>query len=44
MSSEPCPRILECSYRDKNEKCLHDRGGDCYRWFVSASRYVDEEG
>lgn len=44
MTSEPCHRILVCSYKDKGEKCLQDRGGSCYRWFVSASRYVDEEG
>ena len=43
MSSEPCPRYNQCSYKDKGASCLLDRGGDCYRWFVSASRYVDEE-
>lgn len=43
MTSSPCPRILACSYKDKSDKCLSDRGGDCYKWYCSASRYVDEE-
>lgn len=42
MTSAPCPRILECSYRDKSEKCLHDRGGDCYKWYVNAGRQQNE--
>lgn len=42
-SSEPCPRIEVCSYKDKDIQCEKDRGGACYRWFLSASRYVDEE-
>ena len=43
MSSEPCPRHTQCSYKERGALSLSDRGGDCYRWFVSASRYVDEE-
>ena len=43
MTSTPCPRLSQCSYRDKTEACLHNRGGYCYRWFLTASRYVDEE-
>ena len=41
--SEPCPRLDICTYRDKGRKCHEDRGGDCYRWVLTATGYVDEE-
>lgn len=37
-----CPRYKACTYKKKSDACLKDRGGDCYRWFVYASRHVDE--
>lgn len=41
--SEPCPRLSSCTYKAKGPQCEKDRGGDCYRWFLAAGRYVDEE-
>lgn len=40
--SKRCPRYEACTYRDKGEKCLQDRGGDCYQWFLNAGRQQDE--
>ncbi len=42
MTSVPCPRYKDCTYKDKGEKCLQDRGGDCYQWFLNAGRQQDE--
>jgi len=40
---EECPRLSSCSYRDSFEwKCRHNRGGDCYKWFMSAGGVMDE--